>query len=570
MSVVDDNRDKADKIIAFSNIDIFDNYAVKLKSFDKSISIFGINTNVKIITNYDVAIRGCEFKKLAKIIGVEASGFGYTDEYYRLMKIIKDTKLSLADIVKLPKYGFNSVVNHVSTISRETILKNILLKSRDHVRYKQNGVNTLLYLLASMDNQVLERQIKRDNENQLGYSDLLLTSKVSPFDKTPFCANLRDSAINSKILFSTIDLKGHEFELVKRELECYSNANSLLYCPDTIFEGDVELVSKVEKLKQATNNYEPFIIDFAYDNQNNRYLFLKENERMLVSIIKTLQKYICTESIADYKNYARNVIANNGIKIDDPKKEDALIKMFDKKSAFVVYGPAGTGKSYLAKLSLSILNNYSVLCVSSTHASLQNLQRRIGTNYGKYATVEKIAKNTRDSYKHYDFVIIDECSTISNRDMYRLLNNISPKILLLMGDVYQIESINFGNWFGLLQRFIPFDSFTILDNCFRTNTDVLKNLWGKIREVETGIHEYLKNYQISSPLDDSFFNKEHNEDSIILCLNYGGLFGINNINAMMQSKNIGKKVEIRQHIYKVGDPILLRNHLITMMFYIII
>lgn len=559
LSVIDDNRDKADKIIAFSYIDIFDNYAVKIKSFDKNISIFGINTNVKIIVDYDIAIRGCEFRKLAKIIGVEATGFRYTDEYYRLMRIIKDRRLSLADVVRLHKYGFNSIINHISSISRETILKNILLKSREHINQSLHGINTLLYLLASMDNQVIERQIKKDNENQLNYSNLLLTSKVSPFDKTPFCANLRDSAINSKILFSTIELKGHEFELIKRELECYSNANGLLYCPDSIFENDDELVSKVEKLKQATNNYDPFVIEFAYDDQNNRYLFLKENEKMLVSIIKELQKYIRTESILDYRNYAINVINGKGIKIDDPKKEEALVKMFDKKSAFVVYGPAGTGKSYLANLALSLLNSHSVLCVSSTHASLQNLKRRIGVNYGKYVTVEKIAKDTRDLYKRYDFVIIDECSTISNRDMYRLLQNVSPKLLLLMGDVYQIESINFGNWFGLLRRFIPSDSYSILDNCFRTNTDVLKNFWGKVRDIQPGIHEYLKNYQISNPLDNSFFGKDHNEDSIILCLNYGGLFGINNINAMMQSKNTGKKVEFRQHIYKVGDPILFKE-----------
>ncbi|TON14310.1 hypothetical protein CGH62_28145, partial [Vibrio parahaemolyticus] len=47
----------------------------------------------------------------------------------------------------------------------------------------------------------------------------------------------------------------------------------------------------------------------------------------------------------------------------------------------------------------------------------------------------------------YDVLIIDECSTVSNADLLTILENTSFELLILVGDSYQIESIQFGNWF---------------------------------------------------------------------------------------------------------------------------
>lgn len=559
LSVIDDSRSKGDKIIAFSNIDIFDNYAVKIRSYDEIINVFEVDTSIKIITEYEIAIRGCEFNKLGKIINVDANNFRYTDEYYRLMSFIKNERLSLSSIVRLQNNDFKIFSNKVFSSGRETLLKRIISTSRMHAKSLKRGTNVLLYLLASMENKTIERQICGLNDKRLAYSDLNLKSGVGPFDATPFCANLVNSSIDPKILFSTFDVGEHDFELVKREMDIYSNTNSLLYCPVDLFEGDTELDNKIQRLKNVTNNYSSFSINSAYDKQGKRYLYIEQNEKELVEIFTAIKSFINRETIIDYKNYAQTIIDSGVVNVDDDTKKTALVNMFDGKSLFAVYGPAGTGKSYLAKLSLSMLQNYSVLCVSSTHSSLENLKRRIGSNRGRFATVEQVARNAHDIYKGYDFVIVDECSTISNSNMHKLLQHISPKLILLMGDIYQIESIDFGNWFSLLMHFASSDSYAILDNCFRTEDESLKNLWQKVRDIEPGIHEHLKNYFISKPLNRDFFNEKNTDDRMVLCLNYGGLFGINNINAMLQSKNESKSFSFRQHIYKVGDPILFKD-----------
>lgn len=41
------------------------------------------------------------------------------------------------------------------------------------------------------------------------------------------------------------------------------------------------------------------------------------------------------------------------------------------------------------------------------------------------------------------------------RSMAAVINKIDCKIMLLVGDTYQIESITFGNWFSMVKLFIP-------------------------------------------------------------------------------------------------------------------
>ena len=59
----------------------------------------------------------------------------------------------------------------------------------------------------------------------------------------------------------------------------------------------------------------------------------------------------------------------------------------------------------------------------------------------------------------------------------------------------------------------------------------------------------------SHPLDDSVFNP-NDDDEIILCLNYDGLYGINNINKFLQVANPNEAIVWAGQIYKINDPIL--------------
>lgn len=64
--------------------------------------------------------------------------------------------------------------------------------------------------------------------------------------------------------------------------------------------------------------------------------------------------------------------------------------------------------------------------------------------------------------------------------------------------------------------------------------------------------------QYSTSLDQTIFEKSE-EDEIILCLNYDGLYGINNINSLLQENNPSEAVQCGLKLYKVGDPVLFND-----------
>ncbi|MEL7477718.1 MAG: ATP-binding domain-containing protein, partial [Pseudomonadota bacterium] len=59
----------------------------------------------------------------------------------------------------------------------------------------------------------------------------------------------------------------------------------------------------------------------------------------------------------------------------------------------------------------------------------------------------------------------------------------------------------------------------------------------------------------STYLNSTLFDTS-TSDEITLCLNYDGLYGINNINRFLQSSNPNPPIVWRDSTYKVGDPIL--------------
>ena len=100
----------------------------------------------------------------------------------------------------------------------------------------------------------------------------------------------------------------------------------------------------------------------------------------------------------------------------------------------------------------------SKLFLTKTHTALQNLQRRID-NPGPssdFISIDSFTK--RVNLPDYDIIFVDECSTIDNRTMSIFLEKMnSGTFLVLAGDIYQIESIDFG-----LKAMVPILSCTIL------------------------------------------------------------------------------------------------------------
>ena len=102
---------------------------------------------------------------------------------------------------------------------------------------------------------------------------------------------------------------------------------------------------------------------------------------------------------------------------------------------------------------------------------------------------------------------------------------------------------------------MPQTSVSELTKPYRTSDGDLLSLWNKVRNIEDDILEHITSHNYSTKLDQSIFEYARN-DEIILCLNYDGLYGINNINKFLQNSNTNPSYQWGVHTYKVGDPIL--------------
>ena len=129
------------------------------------------------------------------------------------------------------------------------------------------------------------------------------------------------------------------------------------------------------------------------------------------------------------------------------------------------------------------------------------------------------------------------------------------KKILLVGDTYQINSIRFGNWFTALRSFLPATSVFELTKPYRTKDQRLLILWSKVRAMDDNVQEIIDRQSCSLKVDESLLTTA-GEDEAVLCLNYDGLYGINNINRFLQESNPNPAVEWDVQQYKVGDPVL--------------
>ena len=217
----------------------------------------------------------------------------------------------------------------------------------------------------------------------------------------------------------------------------------------------------------------------------------------------------------------------------------------------LIYGAAGTGKSTMVDHIANYFNDKSKLFLAHTNPAVDNLKRKV-TRAGLDLPDDQQPHLPDGPDPEYDLLVIDECSTVSNADLLGVLEKTQFKLLVLVGDVYQIESIQFGNWFGIIRSFIPSHVGVRADDAV-PNQERAPGLLGQGPEHR---RRHRRGHRPQRLLDCARRRcSRRSDDEIILCLNYDGLYGINNINRFLQSSNPKPAVTWGPSTYKVGDPV---------------
>ena len=542
-----DRMSKTDRIIAFTNIDITINYAAKLTLASDSIEVLGKTMPIMIIRAWEVSVRPCEFDNFSRLLGPMIKVETGSVEYRNLMNHLTTTASSLLDLIDLPSAEYEKVKAAVLQKAEKSPIYGVLDKARKIVQEKSPGCNVLRYLMLQMNNRIIKQQFSTDECGRL--SNLRVAYGCIPFDMMPFCTSLIGHNPRFSDLAESLDISGRTHELLARRVKNNIENRGILYTPNAELEdlGDVsELVAAHNSKLYSTHRPAR---DLVLDKDHS---FVQGYEDGTVAIIEKMQEY-ASSGVAGYSVAVETWLGQTSLAIDDSFKENALKQLFAQSRVAVIYGAAGTGKSTMVNHIANYFNENPKLFLAQTNPAIDNLSRRVNSQNTTFRTIASQLRRS-DSTK-YDVLFIDECSTVGNADLVKLIESTSFKLIVLVGDVFQIESIQFGNWFGIISSFIPETSVFELTTPFRTKNVDLLNLWSKVRNIDDDIAEALASNGYSSVLDGSLFQAQE-KDEIILCLNYDGLYGINNINRFLQSSNTGDAVTWGVTTYKVGDPVL--------------
>ena len=545
-SIAHDYTSKFDHIIAFTKLDILPNYAVKLSIHKDYISLFGQHIEILIIDDWQVAIRQCEFKHLAEIFGIK-SDFSTTKEYSLLMQTLKSYKMTLLDFVLSDDVSFNNYISYNNLNCKTKNIMEILTNCRNIIINKYSGQNILRYILYTMSNKIIKKQLSKEMCNKL--SNLYLEFGCLPFEQIPFNTSLINHNPKISDLFECIDSEDKEDELLMHYVKNNTENEGILFTPIK----DLPDIENIDNMLLKYNNKIYYKHTGRYAKKYDAYLYINEYVNHTYEIIKQL-KELSKEGYKGYSISTEKWLTSNNYEIDCEEKKNILVKMFETSKIALVYGAAGTGKSTLINHISHRFEKFDKLYLTNTNPAINNLKRKINTSKTTFMTINKFLSSRNDEVS-YNVLFIDECSTVSNKDMFLILQKAKFELLVLVGDIYQIESITFGNWFDMAQYFVPKHAIFELIKPYRSTNDNLLMFWNRVRKLEDGISEIIEKNNFSHTLDESIF-LSNDEDEIILCLNYDGLYGINNINRFLQTSNPNPAIYWNGQNYKIGDPIL--------------
>lgn len=537
---------KFDRIIGFTSIDMTDKYAASLKIENASIDVLGRTMPISVIHEWSVSIRPCEFDNFARLLGHDFKTRTNSSEYRFLMGRLTERAESLLDLMDLSDSDYAELRARGTSKSKSPQLFPMLDATRAIIRAKRPGQNVLRYLLLSMNNQILKSQHYWEACGRL--SDLYLSYGCIPFDTMPLCTSLARHNPRYWDLVESIGTNGREHELLARRVKNNVERHGILYTPVS----DLGDLAEVQKLIQRHNAKLYYKHTGRHIDFEKGHVFVRQYEDETADIVEKLQG-LAGSGVQGYEAAVELWMDQTSHVIDDEGKRAALKNLFSQSRVALIYGAAGTGKSTMVDHIANYFNDKDKLFLAHTNPAVDNLERKVNAQHSTFRTITRQIYSA--SLQEYDLLVIDESSTVSNSDLLKVLKETNFKLLVLVGDVFQIESIQFGNWFTIMRRFLPDSAVFELTTPFRTtNTDLLR-FWDSVRNVGDDIAELMAKNRYSSALDESLFERR-SEDEIVLCLNYDGLYGINNVNRFLQSSNPGHAVTWGVATYKVGDPVL--------------
>lgn len=546
---------KYNRITVYSKFYISTKYSIQIAYTEKKLELWGINNKIKILNNWKVSIDPVCLNKMAKMVMMHTQISSKHGEYIELMKFLTSTQMNLLEIINLSNERFQYVYKYIYASTNTHNFGEVILKIRNYYAKSSNKIGryTIRYALLNLREEVLEALLT-NKYNSRSLDGLNITTKCYPFEKKPFISNIAGSKTsngNKRDIIEIVDDR-NKFEKVLP----YLKIDRMIKETGELYF-DKELIATDEEINKYNMGLD------SWERNNGFMINVEENIVSIDSYVSTtlfiLKRLLQLSHDPDMEQQSRNerYLKECGIKFEDKLKQIAMKYLFVSSKVMLIYGAAGTGKTTLIKYISNMLDKSKKLFLTKTHTALQNLQNRIcNIDNISFASIDSVIKS--NEIIDFDVIFIDECSTIDNLTMKKLLEKVKEETkLVFSGDIYQIESIDFGNWFYYAKDIITTKGASIeLSRNWRTEKGELISLWDEVRKKRPIITEKLSmDGPFSKDLGEEIF--ELSDDEVVLCLNYDGKFGVNNINQYFQNANTKSKAfSWAEWVFKIGDRII--------------
>jgi len=223
-----DKVSKFDRIIAFTKLDITQNYAVDLFLGKAYIEILGKQMPINIIQKWEVSIRPCELNNFARIFGMYINIQSGHKEYKELMHFLTQTNFSLNEYV-IQEQGYYDFVKNKVTDGSKIQFFDVLDNCRELLLHNGAGSNIIRYLLYIMNNKIIKKQTH--NKSNFKLSGLLLKWGCIPFDQMPFTTSLINHNPRIFDLFECINPRNREHEFLAKFIQNNTEIKGELFTP---------------------------------------------------------------------------------------------------------------------------------------------------------------------------------------------------------------------------------------------------------------------------------------------------------------------------------------------------
>ena len=556
---------KYNRLTVYTKIDISTNYAIRIACIDADVTLWEDTvTKIKVITNWTVHIAPRILNKLSHIVKQPIKISSNYNEYSAFMTFLKASGINLLDLIDMRDDTFQRYVNRIFNSTNTTFLKDLveLLHNRFNAKSNVFGKNTVRYFLLRLKEDLLDEIMPLSEINSLNSNYVLLSKRCYTFERNPVLYNLPNSKTNGNtisrdVLRSVGTSNVSKYLPVIRMKQLIDSTGELLHYKNKI---------EIPVLGQTVETYNSQLVDWDIAHGQmlkcvDDYVYIEGYVNSTVSILKSLIELSKNGNDGQQQLNESYISTIRTDEIDDNKIQ-ALRNVFVFSKDIMIYGAAGTGKTTLMNHIADLMRGRNMLFLSKTHTALENLQRRItsaGSNC-RFVGIDSFINSS--TLFPCDIYFVDECSVIDNRTMERFLEKTDKNALFVFaGDIYQLESIDFGNWFFYAKTILPQNSIVELTSTWRTQEQELIDLWEAVRNKSSLITERLvMDGPFSENIGATLFNREDN-DEVVLCLNYDGKFGLNSINSYFQDHNPESEVFYwAEWKYKRGDPILFNDN----------